>query len=142
MLYNFVTHIMHTFIKIHIKMEYGRITLKTPKSVSDTGNPYHVACLLMYGDTVVQHIVYCLICLISCITIWSISLMSPGLRLTYTDAPWNKKCEKSLWDQYMSPYIIHIYPNVWYYSFVAWKYMANEFLTNCWRVSWVHIIKK
>ena len=33
-------------IKIRIRMEYGRITLKnTPKSVSDTGNPYHVASM-------------------------------------------------------------------------------------------------
>ena len=32
-------------VKIRIKTECGRITKKTQKSVSDTGNPYHVACL-------------------------------------------------------------------------------------------------
>ena len=33
-------------VKIPIKTEDGRITKKTPKSVSDMGNRYHVACLV------------------------------------------------------------------------------------------------
>ena len=32
--------------KIRIKTEYGCITIKPPKSVSDRGNPFHVACVL------------------------------------------------------------------------------------------------
>jgi len=39
----------------------------------------------MYEDTVIQHIVYCLIFLILRITIWSISLMPSRLGLTYID---------------------------------------------------------
>ena len=38
-------HFHINLVKIRIKAEYGRITSKPPKSVSDTGNPYHVACL-------------------------------------------------------------------------------------------------
>ena len=32
-------------VKIRIKMEYGRITLKTAKIRIGYGYPYHVACL-------------------------------------------------------------------------------------------------
>jgi len=57
MQYSFVTHARHCvvsnyfptyLVKIRIKSEYDRITLKkAQKFVSVTGNPYHVACLYM-----------------------------------------------------------------------------------------------
>ena len=34
-------------VKIRIKMEYGVSLKKPPKSLSDTGNPYHVASLIV-----------------------------------------------------------------------------------------------
>ena len=44
--------------KIYIKMEYGCITKKTPKSVSDTGEPYHVASLQQYPSCLL-HLYMC-----------------------------------------------------------------------------------
>ena len=42
-------------------MEYDRITLKTPKSVSNTGNPHHVAGLLCHVILICEscHVILC-----------------------------------------------------------------------------------
>ena len=38
-------------VKVRIKTEYGRIP---PKSVSDTGKPYYVACLIETSPKLMQ----------------------------------------------------------------------------------------
>ena len=54
MQYSFVTHARHNVVKNNLSINVVKILSKwstavslkkPPKSVSDTGNPYHVACL-------------------------------------------------------------------------------------------------
>jgi len=50
MQYSFVTHTRHNVAKNNFSINLAKstaVSLKTPpKSVSDTGNPYYVACLI------------------------------------------------------------------------------------------------